>query len=225
MRFILKGLPLNISAQQLISLLPSDAVGPAKWAPWIVIPMQMIPAGRVCHWTVKADDSPPAARIILPIDIKVVIEKIDTPGEIAVKQHEAQTKKAEEAKARRRQTFQEEKSPGDPWQTYFDSKGKAKGKATADKSTTGRQPAAPPAAPASSSSDLLAIRQELTHLSARVDRQDIRIDSLEGTLTSQHNEVMNMLRALSLGSSSASASSQAPPGKSKRGSHNPILPA
>lgn len=36
------------------------------------------------------------------------IEKIDAPGEAAAKQKEAQTKKAEEAKARRRQNFLQE---------------------------------------------------------------------------------------------------------------------
>jgi hypothetical protein len=66
----------------------------------------------------------------------------------------------------------------------------------------------------SASSELTAIRHQLSHLSSRVDRQDSRIDNIEGTITAQHNEVMNMLRGLSLGNSS-SANSQ-PPSKPKR---------
>lgn len=90
LRFIIKGLPLNTSAQQVISLLASNAVGQAKWAPWHAIPMKMIAVGRVCHWTVKADTEPPALRLILQNDFEVVIEKTDTPVELATKQKEAQ---------------------------------------------------------------------------------------------------------------------------------------
>lgn len=91
------------------------------------------------------------------------------------------------------------------------SKEKARARQTLKKQT------APSRVPESSNSDFLAIRQEFIHLSARVDRQDIRIDSLEGTLASQHNEVMNMLRVLSVGNTSSASSKAPPPSKVKRG--------
>ena len=42
-------------------------------------------------------------------------------------------------------------------------------------------------------------------MTARVDRQDGRLDNIEGTLTQQHREVMAALQALTIGSSASSA--------------------
>ena len=62
---------------------------------------------------------------------------------------------------------------------------------------------------------MASLKQQITALSTRVDRQDYRIDHLEGTITSNLTEVMGMLRT--------SAGSQGLPAESSHSKREPEL--
>ena len=180
-RFMIKGLPLNIGAQQLTELLLAKPSQQDAWAPWSVIPIKMLPSIATCAWIVKADSDPATFRIILPGGMKIVIEKADTPFDAAKKKQEELQLKNESAKSQRRERLLKAQSSdstaNDPWQKYLDGKGKGRGNEKKQAAHAG-----PPQD--GSKQEIAEIRQQVSALTNRMDAQDRRLDNLEGTLKS-----------------------------------------
>ena len=157
--------------------------------------MKMTVAAGYCSWSVKADEDPAADRLIMPGGAKLVIEQIDTPHDTAVRKHSEGIRKAEAAKTKRHDDFLQSQSQNDQpdhWLAYRANKGASKGIPR-------------PSQQNESNSELAALEAQVGGLTARVDRQDGRLDNIEGTLTQQHREVMAALQALTIGSSASSA--------------------
>ena len=200
-RFIVKGFPPAMGAKQVIDLMNAKPANQSTWTPWPVIPLKMIPFSGGCCWTLKADTDPSSDRLILDGGIKLVIDKIDTPHEIAIKKQKEDNRKLEAAKTKRREDYRtaqtSRQTTEDAWQQYRDNK--AKGKTKTDRAL--------PTPDSDTSKDIAAIKAQLGALTSRVDHQESRMDQLEGTLTQQHREVMAALQNLALGAPSAPSAS------------------
>ena len=153
----------------MIDLLNSKPTEQSNWKPWPVIPLKMTVAAGYCSWSVKADEDPAADRLIMPGGAKLVIEQIDMPHDAAVRKHSEGIRKAEAAKTKRRDDFLQSQSQNDQpdhWLAYRANKGASKG--------TPR-----PSQQNESNSELAALKAQVGALTARVDRQDGRLDNIE----------------------------------------------
>ena len=103
-RFILKGVPSDISASQLIKTLVTPAEN-SPWTKWSVIPTKHQVIGEVSNWHVKADVAPSIDRLIFPGGQKVIVVAEDSPVEVYNKTKDKKFQKNEDRKAARREAI------------------------------------------------------------------------------------------------------------------------
>ena len=205
--------PAGVIVQTLAS--PADN---SDWKAWNVIPVKCTTGADSSTWTIKADQEPPADRIILHDGRKVVITKMPSCSEQFELKQKNELAKREAAKAERRTNLllsapargnpRDVEETSDPWAQALKQRSvNGTGSAPAPGSST--TVAGP------SNADLTRVRQEVAVLASRIDMHEGRIDKLESTIESNHHDVMRAL--VSLGASTA-------PDPFKRASGVPTTP-
>ena len=198
--FALQGLPVGTSAQAVTEMMATTR-DENKWKPWKVIPTKHIPAAQSCTWHCKADEPPPADRVILQDGHKLIISQLPSKFQIWKQKNEERQAKAERAKEDRRQRIVSEQDtvpdnvPDDPWQQWKPTTGKGKGKGK-DFSKKKPQSTARPSGPVSNDAMQIVaqLQQDVEKLNRRANAQDDRLRNIEQTITSQYSEIMSALR-------------------------------
>lgn len=213
------GWPPATSAQAVVATLATAVENKDKWVPWDVIPSRHFPRQDMCTWNVRADVAPLTNCIILADGLKLTIRELPNRAELKKARLEKQQLKNEKAKEDRNQRIiAQSNSPHDPWisaqndpwqQTTYPTKGKGKEKTTTKSKSA--QPAQAASSHSNQSSETISqLQEQVDALNRRVNAQDDRLQNLEDKMTTNHGELMNVVRAIASGSTDETSTGPRP---------------